>query len=497
MLTELLRRYEDLVEHRGSIDSRRSELVREIDASVDIDDAEVAEFRDRARAVAGDIDTLTADDDQLQLEVREAETAMQAAFRTADSLQKARNQAACRPDPADDAMRKSGSPLLKGSSARDVKRWWDALSDGERTSVISAYPDVIGSADGVPVAHRDRANRLLLDLDLEALTLLDQRGELPRRAQRTLENARAARAAVDQGAALTDPVTGEHLHPMVFLYDPRAFGGDGRVAISLGDPDTADNVSVLVPGFGTAGGSASGQIDRADSIYQTVRFEAPNHSVASMMWIGYDAPSGSDAAGVTGEGRARDGGALLANSIDGLRASREGSGAHLTVVGHSYGSTTTGHAASDHGLHVDDLVVVGSPGLGDEVDHAADLGIGADHVWVGKNSSDPVAMLGDTGTVNGGVVGLGPGNDPAEDRFGAYRFRAESLTRGSVLPDMADHSKYFDPTSEAARNIGLVISGHYNDVSGAAHVHDPWLGKAQDPEGHRHPEPLPPLSSGR
>ena len=42
--------------------------------------------------------------------------------------------------------------------------------------------------------------------------LLDQRGELPRGAQRTLENARAARAAVDQGADLTDPVTDEHLH---------------------------------------------------------------------------------------------------------------------------------------------------------------------------------------------------------------------------------------------------------------------------------------------
>src|SRR3546814_1882023 len=86
----------------------------------------------------------------------------------------------------------------------------------------------------------------------------------------------------------------------------------------------------------------------ATNVYEAARFNGNGeNSVASMIWLNYNAPGGvTDPATLT-EHRAEDGGATLANDIDGLRASRADNPAHLTLIGHSYGSTTAGHAAGD------------------------------------------------------------------------------------------------------------------------------------------------------
>ena len=161
---------------------------------------------------------------------------------------------------------------------------------------------------------------------------------------------------------------------------------------------------------------------------------------------------------------AERGGDRLADTIDGLRAGRDGDPAHLTVIGHSYGSTTVGLGAYDHGLGVDDLVFVGSPGVGGDTDHAGDLDIDPRHVWAGANSHDLIANLGNHGWVNGETFcGAGLGDDPAEDDFGATRFQAESTTRGEGLDPACDDTKYFDHDTESLYNIGQIVNGHYDD----------------------------------
>ena len=224
-----------------------------------------------------------------------------------------------------------------------------------------------------------------------------------------------------------------------------------------------------------------------------------------MFWIGYDAPDnmpwdeGWDAAGVVTEEMATRGGERLADTLDGLRASRDGDPAHLTAIGHSYGSTTTGHAAHDHGIPVDDLVFVGSPGVGGDTDNAGDTGVDTDHVWAGANSRDPIANLGNHGWIHGETVfGAGLGDDPAEDDFGANRFRAESTTRAddSVgLDAFDDHSKYFDHDTEALYNISQIVNGNYDAVEHADHVYDPFYAGVQDPEFDR--DPTAPDTDGR
>ncbi len=490
-LTTLQAQRSTLEDRRASYHGARADLLADIRATTDADAAAVRELEDRAVALGTQRQTLVEDVDRLGRAVTEAEQLVLDALQSFSTLDKARAAVTGGLDLADVALARPGSPA-SGGSPEEVAAWWAGLSEDEQLAVLAAHPEVVGSADGIPAAVRDRANRLLLETDLDALELREERGEiLPADDRAALENGRAARAALAAGAQEVDPLTGEQMVPLLHLYDARAFGGDGRVAIAFGDPDTADHVSVMVPGLTSNGTKAEGNAEAAFHIYESARYSDPGSTVASIMWIGYDAPSDTDSLTVLQEGRAIEGGERLARYVEGLRASREGGPAHLTVVGHSYGSTTTAHAASDHGLAADDIVLVGSPGAGGEVDHASDLGVGADHVWSGNNSHDVVAMLADNGWVGGGTFnGVGMGNDVAEDDFGANRFQAESTTRGTGWDPTADHTKYFDQDTESIFNIGQIVVGDYDEVLRAEHTYDPWWWDPIDPERDREPRAI-------
>jgi hypothetical protein len=486
-LTDLLRRRTDLVEARSSYHASREDLEADIHSAGEVDEAAVAELQARAASLATRRDGVVTDIDALVRDLATAEQAMLDAFAAYSTLAQARAAVSGQIDLADDALGRPGSPA-HGGSPEQVAAWWSALSEEEQYAVLAARPELVGGTDGIPAAARDQANRLLLATDLEAMELRAERGEQLYGDHQALDNARAAQAALDAAAQRLDPVTGEPLVPLLHLYDATAFGGDGKVAIAFGDPDTADHVSVMVPGLTSRGTEAGGNAEAAYNIYESARLSDPYSSVASIMWIGYDAPSDWDSATVATEGRAEAGGELLSRYIDGLRASRDGSPAHLTVIGHSYGSTTTAHGATDHGLAADDIVLVGSPGAGGGVEHASELGVGADHVWAGNNSRDIVAALADDGWVGGWLLGgAGLGNDIVEDDFGANRFQAESTTRADILRNVGDHTKYFDPDTESLYNIGQVVVGDYDEVLRAEHSYDPWYDGVQDPEASREP----------
>ena len=392
-------------------------------------------------------------------------------------------------DPADAAL---ATKPPSGASPQEVHLWWLGLTEAQRRAVIAAAPGAIGNLDGIPAGARDAANRVSLARDLAQLEAYAAAGDLNGHEQDLLRNARAAQDALDRIERGVDPVTGEPVEAQVYLYDPGAFDGDGAVAIAAGDLDTADNTSVVVPGLGTDGASAGYQADRAIRLYEASRSLAGGATNATLFYIGYDAPDnlpldGLDAAGVLTEELAEAGGEHVADTLDGLRAIRPGDPTHLTAIGHSYGSTTLGHAAHDHGIPVDDIVVVGSPGLGGDTDHAADLGIDPDHVYAGANSRDPVTYLGNHGSFHLETFGgAGLGDDPAEDDFGAHRFEAEDVTRPGH-PSFDQHSLYFDHDTEALYNIASVVNGDYRDVLLAEPNHDPWYAGVQDPELDRDP----------
>jgi hypothetical protein len=123
-----------------------------------------------------------------------------------------------------------------------------------------------------------------------------------------------------------------------------------------------------VPGTGNDLTNVDDQIRRADVLQGEAMRADRGASTSVVSWLGYDAPE-ADGSVVT-TGRADASAQDLRSFTHGLRESHQGEPTHMTVLGHSYGSTMVGAATSGgEGLGADDVVVVGSPGM--TVDHAS------------------------------------------------------------------------------------------------------------------------------
>ncbi|WP_406504871.1 alpha/beta hydrolase [Streptomyces sp. NBC_01602] len=379
------------------------------------------------------------------------------------------------------AVRGAARGYLKDAIPHDAspaerKAWWAGLTQEQREEYLAVYPDRIGNLDGIPAVVRDAANRDNLQLLI---------GKLEGRDDEMAETQLAGLREIDR--QLRD----DRKPPMFLL----GIGdeGNGRAIVSYGNPDTARNVSAYVPGLNTSLDEefAKGDLKRAwDTAKGAVKYD---HSSAAIVWLGYDAPQTPDglaSLAVMGDERAERGGRAFSGFMSGLAATNENEDPHLTAIGHSYGSRTVGAATQrDGGIPgVDDIVLVGSPGVG--VDRAEDLGVGKDHVFVGAAEHDVVTMLPSKQQAAVGVAGLiaaGPfasyvvgdladqgdddlwfGKDPASEAFGARRFPASEGPRliGGDGVSIDAHSQYFDPQRDAvsADSIALIAAGRSDKV---------------------------------
>ena len=490
-----------LLEDRTDLETRRGHAMQWIaglwERARDATEEEAPAIQADADSCQKGCDELAAAVTAWQKRVTGSEQRMVSAFTrvaTVDQVEKKYGGVA---DPADEPL----SRLPQDATPAAVNAWWDGLTHEEQLAVISASPGSIGNLDGIPAWARSEANETSMTRDLAAWELLDQNGTITEDERTWLANARAAEDALADTRERVDPVTGEPLVSQLYLYDPAAFDGDGRVAVSVGDLDHADNVSVSVPGLTTDMSGIGGNVGNVQDLYDATRAMHPDQTMAGLSWIGYDAPSGGDSGRVAFEGSATDGGNRLADTLDGIRASQD-ERSHLTVIGHSYGSTTMGHALSDHDVDVDEAIAIGSPGLGAHADDVSEIDVPDGHFFVGRNSDDPVADLGDKGWVNKGLVlGAGLGNDPSTDDFGGRRFEAEDTGRtdpdqpfdvpgldpGEVLDhwnSIEMHTSYYEPDSESLWNLSQIVTGHTDDsdIMNADHVYDPWYDGPRDPE---------------
>lgn len=318
-----------------------------------------------------------------------------------------------------------------------ITRWWASLSPAEQAARLAADPQRYGALDGIPAVDRDIANRRLLAADLQQVT----------------DPARHTSALQVEKTLAAGPAP-----TLLLVYQPAAFGGQGRAAVAIGNPDTAGDTVVLVPG--TTSSVSDGWLEGGEAarLYAELQRAEPRAAHSVISWMGYDAPDGPTDLRVTQPQLARAGGALLAADVKALHATHTGRG-HLTVIGHSYGATTVADAAAGSGMRADDVVLLGCPGT-DLARTAADFHLpDGGHVYVGSASTDPVTLIaGVAGTVP--VTGqptteIGLGADPAADGFGSTRFEAE--VPGVTLND---HSHYFDDGSESLYSTADVASGH-------------------------------------
>ncbi|AUY50826.1 alpha/beta hydrolase [Streptomyces sp. CB01881] len=381
-----------------------------------------------------------------------------------------------------------------GTDPNSVKAWWNGLTDAQQQRMILNHPDQVGNLDGIPAAARNQANRtnlknLIQDRQRQiadlgpapAATVGTGRFIRPNPAYTEWKAKRdALQEKLDGFQSIQDRLDGKkdggaggpNSDPPLLLL---GIGdqGQGRAIVSWGDPDKARNVSSLVPGLNsTMAGVGGGDAMTAKRIYDSaVSSAGPNEtpSVASVFWLGYDAPQ-LDGPSVLTEDRAVAGGADYNKFLTGLRATHEGAPAHMTAQGHSYGSLVVGKATQHPGgLPVDDIVLVGSPGVG--VDKATQLGIGADHVYVGTAKYDPVADAPSPGMLIPGWAaveaitnpdGSWHGTDPASESFGGQRF---SVADGTITDS---HDNYFGKHGaggDSLPNIGKIVSGHGNTIT--------------------------------
>ena len=221
--------------------------------------------------------------------------------------------------------------------------------------------------------------------------------------------------------------------------------------MAVGDVDAADHVSVFTPGLTTTVQDSLVSYDRQLAALRQqagyMAYNAGGGTVATVSWLGYEAPQWSDtwrpSRSVANDEAAQRGALLLSGFYNGLDATRD-SPAHLTALGHSYGSLTTGLALQE-GTGVDDVIFFGSPGIG--TDDVTDLGLRPGRVFVAEATWDGVADLaafeGDPNQLDG-VTGLST---------------AESVIDSVRRQESTGHSGYLTEGSTSQYAFAAVVAG--------------------------------------
>jgi uncharacterized protein YukE len=357
-----------------------------------------------------------------------------------------------------------------GTDPRRVAEWWRSLSPEVRNELLATHYDALGRLRGLPAPvlnqanlHRIESDRATysavlseVDTQIAARThelgidpsdegamrtdpllaeLLDTRQEAGRRSDNAAAAADRAQEAADSG-----------YDTYVLSYDVDGPGlREGALAIAYGNPDAATNVAVLVPGTTTTLDNGFPN-DSAQALLSSM--DQVTSDNATIAWLGYDAPTWDTT--VATPDNAEEGAGYLVSDVDGYRAAAVTS-QHITVIGHSYGSTTVGYAAMN-GLAADDVAFIGSPGVG--ASNVDQLSPGAGHVWAGASEHDPIvqATSGSWFTADGAKVG------PYDESFGANQFN---------VPDESDlttaHEVYYE--DESLSNLAHIATGQYDAVT--------------------------------
>ncbi|WP_270352835.1 alpha/beta hydrolase [Microbacterium testaceum] len=360
--------------------------------------------------------------------------------------------------------------LLQQLDPAAINRWWTSLSVAAQNALVISSPGFVGNLEGVPYTTRDKANRRALTQRLRDAEheMADAGDPLPDSPPPTAEQIREHQERLDAAREELDALRGvrEGLETkqgrsprfLVSLTDDHP----PLAAVSIGDLDTADNVTVAVPGMTSEAAAMRGWATSSDELQLRQAEADPSRQHAVVAWIGYRAPASPEDGdlSVLSNTMARDGAVKLNSAIEGLSAVRPN--ASLNVLAHSYGSTTAAIALAQSDVRIDNFVVIGSAGFPTEIAHAADLnadavfaaeanmalpftGLPGDELaWIGRTSDHPV--------------------DPTHPLFGAQTFDVQggeglgkAVTRH--VTSTPEGTGYLDPGTQSLASIALATTG--------------------------------------
>ena len=400
-----------------------------------------------------------------------------------------------------------------------VAAWWNSLPDDRKQLFMDHRPDEIRHLDGLPAYARDRANKHALDGYLHAdgtyragafeeskaeLSSATEEynkakkeylkaasetstnhipADLREKYRKAAERMRVAQEHYDDLAAIRRQTndterTKSGLPPAYLLdFDYDKDRQRTTAIVSSGNPDTATHVSTLVPGIGT---NVRGDLGDYMEINERLRKQTayagidPNN-VATISYLGYVAPKneGVDLIQATDIRYADRAAPKLARFEEGLRASAEANNHNFvnTLIGHSYGSTTSGKSMTlvAPGT-VDRFIMCGSPGSGA---HSIDAyNIPKKYVYESSiPEGDAVQGLGPDASYGTnprkleGITHLSGDATDAKDYWHTY----DSLLKHPFDPGKAsadylansfkNHMAYFEKDTRTSQDFANIIAG--------------------------------------
>ncbi len=320
---------------------------------------------------------------------------------------------------------------------------WSGLSQAEKEEFYRADP-FIGNRDGIPQMDRDSYNRRTLDWLRDTARDANDTERLKQ---------------YDEIAEMLDPAKQEEGQPGLYL---SYIDHNVRFAYALGNPDTADNVAIVVkPAVGAwnrngvrYAGETLTQIRRA------ARSADPIAETSVILWGGYDNPPALAEAAFSHY--AESGAEAARRFHEGLRVTHEGPPSLNTTIGHSYGGVVSGHAAGrGNSLNTDNVIFLGAPGTG--AAHVGELsltGISPEdtgtHVFASVARYDSIQLFPDV-----------HGPSPTDPAFGAAVFTTDSTP--SEHPSQwnpKDHTApvYLGRNNASFRHIGRIITGSWDEL---------------------------------
>lgn len=348
---------------------------------------------------------------------------------------------------------------------------------------------MIGNLNGVDMASRDQANRILLrrkisQTDAEVQTLRAKLKEQndpnasgkhtesyasPKSlewAKKRLADLKAVQETLDENDKKRQKDPKIARRGLVYMDDSKK---DDRVkvAISTGDVDRAKHVSTVIPGMDNVPSEdIKDHVENAELVreHSIKNANCQPSEVATIAWM-YDTPQGGQ---VMSSKYATKASHEIGSALEGLHASRQASGvgrAHTSLLGHSYGSMTAGKVAKMIRKGVlDDLVMYGSPGSG--VKDAREYNLDRGRAYVsGVNTNDAVQGMGPDGTFGKdpmkmkGIKHLA--NNPDNDSIIKVYVSNSGVTsryavKGTTDP-FARHSEYLEEGTESLDDISRVV----------------------------------------
>ena len=330
-------------------------------------------------------------------------------------------------------------------SAKDVTAAWAGMSTKTQAKLLKSAPQLVGNLEGVPVSIRNVANRTWVTQSIDSL-----KSKMASVAGRAVAQSdqQELQMLTRVDAALKRTKNGPERS--LLSINP---SGQGKAVIVIGNIQTANYVTYMVPGlFNTVDGQLGAWTGAAANLYsqqvawlnrlKSVDPSDAHKSVAVVAWMGYQTPDLTNVASLQLANQAKD---AMTRDVEAMQELRTGNEPFTTIIAHSYGSTAALMALSDGNFSVNALVVVGSPGSAAQ--SAKDLDVKHTNVWVGSAAWDPVP------------TSAFFGSDPSSPSYGAHTMGVNGGTdiiTGKTLTQSLGHNGYFDPDSESVRNMALI-----------------------------------------